>query len=190
MVDAFATYQDLEARLNRVFTVGEQEWITTLLEDASTYLREDVIGLQVYPQSTVTFTAYPVNGEIVLPQQPAQSVGAVTVDGAAVEYRLRDGVLYLSGVDDDDEVSVTFTFGYALPPDGLKRWACVLVSQALVPLELNLGLTVGGLSSVALDDFRAAFADGGAETGMTLSDRNIALIRRQYNSGVYVGGSR
>lgn len=189
-MDAFATYQDLEARLNRVFSVDEQDWITTLLEDASTYLREDVIGLQVFPQATATFTAWASNGEVILPQQPVVSVGSVTQDGAAVEFTHRDGVLYLKGADEALPVSVTFTFGYAVAPEGLKRWACVLVSQTLTTLELNLGLSVGGLSSVALDDFKAAFADGGEQTGMSLSDRNVSLLRRQYNPGVYVGGSR
>ena len=189
-MDAFATYEDLEARLNRVFSVDEQEWITTLLEDASTYLREDVIGLQVYPQTTATFTAWASNGEVVLPQQPVASVGSVTQGGEDVEFTHRDGVLYLEDIDCDLPVSVTFTFGYLLPPDGLRRWACVLVSQTLTTLELNLGLSVGGLSSVALDDFRAAFADGGEQTGMSLSDRNVNLLRRQFNPGVYVGGSR
>ena len=186
-MDAFATYSDLEARLNRTFTVPERAWITTLLEDASTYLREDVIGLQVFPQSTVTFDAWPSVGEVPLPQQPVQGVASVTVGVDPVDFVVRDGVVF---VDTDEQVTVTFTYGYELPPDGLKRWTCVLVSQALVPLELNLGLTVGGLSSVALDDFKAAFADGGEGTGMSLSDRNIALIRRQYSTDVHVGGMR
>ena len=189
-MDAFATYSDLEARLNRVFSVEEQAWITTLLEDASTYLRDDVIGLQVYPQSEVTFSAWPSNGEVVLPQQPVISVDTVVQDSVAVDFTLRDGVLFLGSHDCDLPVDVTFTFGYADAPESLKRWACVLVSQALVPVELGLGLTVGGLSSVALDDFKAAFADAGESTGIALSDRNIGLIRAQYNSGVYVGGSR
>lgn len=187
-MDAFATHTDLGARLKgRVFTAPEQAWITTLLEDASTYLRDEVIGLQVYPQSTSTFNAWPDNGEVVLPQQPVIAVVSVKRGTADVSYTLRDGVVFVSG---DDPVDVTFTYGYALAPENLKRWTCVLVSQALIPLELNLGLSVGGLSSVALDDFKAAFADAGESTGITLSDRNIDLIRRQYNSGVYVGGTR
>lgn len=187
-MDAFATFQDLEARLNRVFSVDEQDWITTLLEDASTYLREDVIGLQVFPQSTSSFVAWPDGaGEVVLPQQPVVSVDAVERDGSAIEYTHRDGVIFVDGCE---PVEVMFTYGYAVAPEGLKRWACVLVSQALIPLELNLGLTVGGLSSVALDDFKAAFADGGEGTGMSLSDRNVALIRRQYSTDVHVGGTR
>ena len=190
-MDAFATYSDLEARLNRTFTGPEQTWITTLLEDASTYLREDVIGLQVFPQDSVTFSAW-LDGDdsVVLPQQPVVSVDAVEQDSIALEYTHRDGVLYVDGADTTAPVDVTFTFGYAVAPEGLKRWACLLVSQALVPLELNLGLSVGGLSSVALDDFKVAFADGGEGTGMSLSDRNVALIRRQYATDVHVGGSR
>jgi hypothetical protein len=188
MVDAFATVDDLAARLNRTFSEGEEAWITTLLEDASTYLREDVIGLQVYPQSTAAFSAWPDGaGEIVLPQQPVISVDAVEQDGLDLDYVHRDGVIF---VDTCEPVDITFTYGYAVAPEGLKRWTCVLVSQALVPLELNLGLTVGGLSSVAIDDFKAAFADGGESTGMSLSDRNIALIRRQYGNDVHIGGMR
>ena len=187
-MDAFATVDDLAARLNRTFSVEEEAWITTLLEDASTYLREDVIGLQVFPQSSSTFTAWPDGaGEIQLPQQPVITVDAVEQDSEAIEYTHRDGVIF---VDTCEPVDITFTYGYELAPEGLKRWACVLVSQALVPLELNLGLTVGGLSSVAIDDFKAAFADGGEGTGMSLSDRNIALIRRQYGTDVHVGGMR
>lgn len=184
-MDAFATYSDLEARLNRTFSAGERPWITTLLEDASTYLRDEVIGLQVYPQSQVTYTAFPSQFQVVLPQQPLISVDAVLRNGSSIEYTLRDGVIFLS---DNEPVTVTFTYGYATAPDNLKRWACVLVSQVLTTLELKLGLSVGGLSSVAIDDFRVSFADGGADTGMQLSDRNIALIRSQYSYGTDVVG--
>lgn len=185
-MDAFATYADLEARLNRTFSVEERPWITTLLEDASTYLRDEVIGLQVYPQSQATYTAYPNQYQVVLPQQPLISVDAVSRNGAPIAYTLRDGVLFLN---DNDAVDVTFTYGYAVAPENLKRWTCVLVSQVLTTLEMKLGLTVGGLSSVSIDDFRVSFADGGADTGMQLSDRNIALIRAQYATGTHVVGA-
>lgn len=186
-MDAFATAVELGLRLDRVFTVAEQAWINVLLGDASTYLREDVIGLQVFPQTTSTFTTWPDGGRIDLPQHPVVSVGAVTRNGAAIDYERREGVLY---VDGDAGTTVTFTYGFALPPEGLKRWAMVLVSQTLIPLELNLGLTVGGMSSVALDDFKASFADAGESTGMTLSDRNIALIRSKYSATAHVVGMR
>lgn len=182
MVDAFATYTQLGVALNRTFTAGEQTWVTSLLQDASTYLRDDVIGQQVYPQSSSTFTAYPDGGRVDLPQQPVISLGTVTRDGVTLvldtDFTRRDSTLTF---DSDDPVIITFTYGYATPPASLTRWCIVLVSQALIPLEAGLGLTVGGLSSVALDDFKAAFADAGEGTGITLSDRNIALIREQFS---------
>ena len=186
-MDAFATYADLGLRLKRTFTLDEQPWITALLQDASTYLRGDVIGFQVFPQATSTFTAWPDGGRIDLPQHPVVSVGAVTRGGVPIVFERRDASLY---VDGDEPITVTFTYGFVLPPEGLKRWACVLVSQALAPIELELGLTAGGLSSVALDDFKVAFADAGESTGITLSDRNIKMIRAQYNTGSYVVGMR
>lgn len=180
-MDAFALYTDLESRLNRTFTAPEQSWITTLLEDASTYLRDDVLGLQVFPQSTSTFTAYPDGGRVDIPNPPLISIGAVVRAGVTLvldtDYTRRDSTLMFTS---DDPVDITFTYGYAVAPESLKRWACVLVSQALIPLEQNLGLSVGGLSSIALDDFRVAFADAGELTGITLSDRNIALLRQQF----------
>ena len=57
-MEAFATVEEFAARLNRTFTTPEETWITTLLEDASTYLREDVIGLQVFPQESATFNEF------------------------------------------------------------------------------------------------------------------------------------
>lgn len=186
-MDAFATYSDLEKLLNRTFTSEERIWVTDLLENASAYLREDVIGQQVYPQSTVTFTAYPASGYIQLPQHPVASVTSVKRDDIDVSYSLRDN--YLT-VDGDEAVTITYTFGCATAPEGLKRWACVLVSQVLTTLELKLGISVGGLSSVSIDDFRISFANGGAETGMQLSDRNIKSLRAQYGTMVHVGGMR
>jgi hypothetical protein len=186
-VVAFATYSDLSSRLNRVFTGQEEAWVNVLLEDASTYLRDDVIGQQVYPQTTSTFSTWATGGRIDLPQSPVVSVGAVTQDGVDVDFDRRDSAIY---VVEDVETTVTFTFGFESAPESLMRWACVLVSQTLIPLELNLGLTVGGLSSVALDDFKASFADAGESTGMTLSPRNVELIRDRFSRGTTVVGMR
>jgi hypothetical protein len=186
-VDAFATAEELGIRLGRVFPDEQEPQITKLLEDASTYLRDDVIGQQVYPPRTTTFTAWPDNGVIDLPQQPVTAVTAVTRGGTPVHYEWRPGVLL---VDGDGPTDVTFTYGYAEAPESLKRWTCVLVSQTLTTLELNLGLTAGGLSSVGIDDFRAAFADGGASTGMELTQANQDRLRAQWGSTATVASSR
>lgn len=184
-MDAFATIEQLQQSTGRTFTEEQSEHIEQLLADASTYLREDVIGMRIYPREQVTFTTTPdSSGELVLPQQPVVSVDAVTRNGQSIEHNYRDGSVF---VDGHEPVTVTFTFGYAEPPANLTRWTIVLVAQALVTLELNLGLTAGGLSSVQIDDFRAAFADGGAHTGMQLSPRNEQRIRDQYRPHVQIG---
>lgn len=185
-MDAFATYQDLEKLLNRTFTVDEQAWVTELLKSASTYLR-GVIGQQVYPQSTETFTAYPAAGIVELPQLPVVGVVSVKRDSVNVDYEFFETFLKLNS---DEPVQVEFTFGLSVAPDILKNFACVLASQAMTTIEMKLGLTAGGLSSVSIDDFRVAFADGGEQTGMSLTERNIAMLKDRYGSTVYVGGTR
>jgi hypothetical protein len=181
MVDAFATYEDLELLLNRQFTTeAEQDWITGLLESASTYLRSVADGNQIYPQSEATYTDYPDGGRCDLPQQPVVSVDAVQRDTADVDYTYRPG--YIT-VDNDLPVDITLTYGYETPPAELTRLACVLVSSALLPLEASLGLTAGGLSSVAIDDFKLAWADAGASSGMVLPPIQEAAVRRQFGKG-------
>lgn len=182
-MEAFATAEQFGGRLKRVFAPGaEEDWITQLLEDASTYLRDDVLGGQViYPRGTATATLRPnLSGWVDLPQRPVVSVAAVVRDASPVEFVLEDDSIRVAG---RAPVTVTFTYGLDSAPDALVRWACVLVSQVLVPLELKLGLTVGGLSSVQIDDFRAAFADAGEFTGIALSDRNIRALRNQWGTG-------
>lgn len=184
MVDAFAAAQDLADRLKRDFTPDESAWIDTLLADASAYLRGQ-IGQRVYPQTTSTFTGYPTSGRVDLPQVPIASVGAVERDGVAVDFKYRPGYILLEQSRDIDEpVDVTFTWGFVTAPEELLRLACVLVSGALLTLENGIGLTAGGLSSVALDDFKLAWADAGAASGMVLSDITIDSIRAQFG---YVG---
>ena len=185
-MQAFATAEDLGKLLKRTFAGDEVEWITALLEAASAYLREDVIGSQVYPVAQSTFTAWPDAGRVDIPAGPLVSIDSVTRDNVAVEYQRVDNYIRVSC---NDPVQIKFTYGYPEAPESLKRWACVLVSQTLVPLELKLGLTAGGLSSVAIDDFKAAFADAGEATGMNLSDRNIENLRQMFGrTGVYVVG--
>lgn len=185
-MDAFATYQDLEKLLNRTFATAERAWVTELLESASAYLR-GVIGQQVYPQSTSSFTGYPVAGSVDLPQLPVVEIVSVQRDGEDVEFKFFDTFITFDG---EEPVKVTFTYGLSVAPQLLKNFACVLASQVMTTAEMQLGLTAGGLSSVSIDDFRVSFADGGEGTGMQLTDRNVTLLRERYGSQVSVGGMR
>lgn len=177
---AFATAAELGSRLNRTFTPGaETEWIDGLLADASDHLRK-VIGQQVYPQTTSEYTAYPSGGRVDLPQWPVVEVVSVERDGMAIDYTYRPGFVMVNG---DDPCDVTFTWGYSEVPNELVRLACVLVSSTLLPLEAQLGLTAGGLSSVAIDDFKLAWADAGAQSGMALTEHAEKAVRDQFGQG-------
>lgn len=180
MVDAFATAQNLADRLNRVFTDPEQTWVTVLLEDASAYLRTEVIGQNVYPQETVAFDDWPTGGRVDLPQFPVIEIGSVKRDGAVIDHEYRPGYITVRG---DEKVEITYTYGYAEPPEDLVRLTCVLVSSVLLPLEQKLGLTAGGLSSVQLDDFKLAWADAGAQSGMVLPPIQAASVRAAFGRG-------
>lgn len=177
-MEAFAKPQDLADRMRREFTAEEQTWVTTLLKDASGYLRSLTVW-DLYPRRQATFTAWPGTlGKIDLPQHPIVSIDAVTnIAGQPVQWQQEQDAIR---VGDRDPKKVTFTFGYSEPPPELVRWTCTLVSQALVPIELELGLAIGGLSSVQLDDFKVAFANGGEQTGMQLTPRNEDRIRRDF----------
>lgn len=175
---AFAELSDLEDLTGRDFT-GREVQVGALLEAASEHLRE-VIGQQVFPVTQSTYVAYPSGGREDLPQWPVVSVDAVQRDGVDVEFTYRPGYITVA---DDEPVEVTFTWGVTSAPGELKTLTCVLVSQVLTTVEMNLGLSVGGLSSIAIDDFRAAFADGGASAGMTLTPHAEAVVRRRFGRG-------
>ena len=176
---AFATVDDLALLTGRTFTAGQEEQAEALLEAASSYLR-GIIGQDVYPTTTSTYTAYPSGGREDLPQWPVVSVDTVERDAVEIDYTYRPGYIL---VDGDDPVDITFTWGHATAPAELNRIACVLAAQSLTTVELGLGLSAGGLSSIAIDDFKAAFADGGAETGMTLTSHAEKSVQKQFGRG-------
>lgn len=193
MVDAFATPQDLATRLGVTLWTGtELAQVQALLEDASDHLRS-IIGWQVYPAAEVTETLWDFCGQILdLPGSPVTEVSAVTVDAVAVDpsaYTLVNGRIRRTAGSWFGDVVVTYTVGYATAPADLASWTCVLASQALSTLQDLQALGGTGVSSIAIDDFRKSWADGGDAAGFSLPERNEDRLRRQYGGGVYVTGS-
>jgi hypothetical protein len=179
---AFATYQNLATRMKRTFTTEEQAWVTSLLEDAADLMR-GVMRNRVYPSTTSTYIAYPVGGRVALPQSFIRTVDAVARDGVAVTFtRYQDTVL----VDSDEAVDITFTYGLATAPGDLLGINCAMVSGAMLTVEAGLGLTAGGLSSVALDDFKAAWADAGAASGMALTTATQTYLEDHYGTTSWI----
>jgi hypothetical protein len=176
---AFATVSDLEALLKTTYAGADKAQVEALLEAASGHLRF-VIGQDVFPVTTTTYTAYPTFGREDLPQWPVVRVESVQRDGVDVRFTYRPGFIMLGS---DEPVEVTFTWGVSAAPSELKRLTLVLAAQALQMFETTGALSAGGLSSLAIDDFRAAFADGGAETGISLTPHAEKAIRRAFGRG-------
>ena len=178
-MDAFATLEEFETLTQREYVEGEAERVAALLEAASDYLR-GVIGAVVFPRQTVEYTAYPTFGREDLPQWPVARVDSVKRGDVDVAFTYRPGFIMVRG---DEPCDVTFTFGATEAPAELNRVTKALASQALTIIEMGLGVSVGGLSSVSLDDFRAAFADGGEGAGISLAPQAEASLRRQFGRG-------
>jgi hypothetical protein len=176
---AFATVADLEALLKTTYVGDDIAQVEALLDAASGHLRF-VIGQDVFPVTTSTYTAYPTFGREDLPQWPVVEVVSVQSGGASVPFKYRPGYIMVAG---DEPVDVTFTWGVAEAPAELKRLTLVLAAQALQMFETTGALSAGGLSSLAIDDFRAAFADGGAETGISLSPHAEKSLKKAFGRG-------
>jgi len=172
--------------MKRTFTTDEQTWVTSLLEDAAAYMR-GVIGFQVYPSRQATYTAYPSGGTVNLPQSPIRSVDSVQQNGQDVAFsRFEDSV----EVGCSGSVDVTFTFGMASPPGDLVGINCALVSGPMLSVEAGVGLTAGGLSSVALDDFKAAWAASDTAPATNITPATEKYLRDTYGRNGWVVGTR
>lgn len=180
-MDAFATVDELETLTGRTFTEEQEPQIEALLESASTYLRSTA-GQHVYPQTTAVYDDWPTAGRLDLPQFPVIEIVSVKRGGQAIDYAYFPGYITVRG---DEPVEVSYTYGYAEPPDRLRDLAIVLVSSALLTLEAGLGLTAGGISSLAIDDFRLAFADAGIQSGMVLPPSQEKAIRDEFGKGSF-----
>ncbi|WP_311478398.1 hypothetical protein [uncultured Gulosibacter sp.] len=184
---SFATVEQLQLRMNTTFDNDSVPQVEALLEDATQAIRAD-IGQHVAPRQTATFSDWPDSeGRVYLPQTPVVDVSAVTAKDMPVAFTLRDN--YVT-VPVTEKVTVTFTYGFAEVPRDLEHWTCVLTATALANLDLGVGLAPGGLSSVAIDDFRASWADGGDKAGMTLPERVAQQLREQYGGGTAVVTTR
>lgn len=188
---AFATYTALGVRMKRTFTEAEQPWITALLDDAAAIMR-GVMRDSVYPSATSTYTAYPVGGRVNLPFGFITELTSVTRDGDALvdgtDYvRFEDSITALSC---DDPIVIVVVHGLATAPADLLALNCALVSGSILTVEAGLGLTAGGLSSVQIDDFRAAFANAGEQSGMALTPANIRYLEDHYGRAGWVVNTR
>ncbi|MCT2042612.1 hypothetical protein M3D15_04585 [Pseudoclavibacter alba] len=176
---AFATVEQLEAVLEKKFTDEEKPRVEVLLADASTHLR-DVIGAWVAPQQTATVRLLPRHGWIDLPQHPVVSVESVLSPyGVPLDFDFTGDAVKISETV-SSLCEVTFTYGATEVPAELARMACVLASTTLLTLEASGALEAGGLATIAIDDFRASWSDGGVSSGMHVPELQAERLRARY----------
>ncbi|MCS3426749.1 hypothetical protein [Leucobacter aridicollis] len=177
-MSAFASVDEVATTLKRTFSGDEKVWVQELLEQSADAMRGMMSGQWVYPQRQSTFTAYPVAGRVTLPQGYVASVDDVRRNGAPIAWRRFEDTVMVSG---DAACEVTFTYGLTECPKMLVGLNTVMVSSAITLVENDLGVSVGGLSSVALDDFKLAFADGGDKTGhLVLPDIQARMLEQRF----------
>lgn len=186
MATPFATRADLETTLQRSFTdPAEQDQVDDLLAQASDHLRSEVLGWQVYPPATASYTTM-LRADTVhtLPAQPATLTSVVWGDGTAATYVEYDGGFLVchTGI-----ATVTFTFGYAAAPPVLKSWAVALAAQALAHLK-QLGVPVAdAYSSVGIDDFKVVWNQQGQQ-GWGIPPATVEVLHNQFATSAHVTG--
>ncbi len=135
---------------------------------------------------------------LALPGLPIRTVHSVAVDGVPViGYRRITAGLYLEsgwsprGID---MVTVDYTHGLTAVPADIKDLVARMVLAGLIAAQdgaEGLALHNGQRSSVAIDDYKEAFATGDdveAVTEMTLPQRTRDWLSKRFGAGPSVRG--
>lgn len=194
---AFATADDLEARLGVTFTPSETTQADAFLDDATAYLQAE-IG-QLIEAGTATYTTrWRGDGPIRLPQSPVTGITSVELNGAATtDFDFIDQELHLQGWWGGEtrfdgpwtgtyiDVTVTFTYGYAAVPAELKTWALALASQMMASAAGG-SLGMPSVRSETIDDYSVSYVTDGSN--MSLPAPILDRLRARYGQGAYVTG--
>lgn len=165
--------------------------VNALLASASDEMRA-ATGGQPLNRMTSTVKLYAEgDGRVRLPAIPVVSVAEVLVDGAAVDYEVRDQMLY-APVRKDTPVTVTYTHGWDPIPGELVKWTCVLAAASLSGAAEtgSLGMTAGiNQRSEAIDDYKHSWQSfpNNPEVGMTLPSRVADRLKATYGADAGIG---
>lgn len=174
---------------------AEMAFVNHLIGVASSTV-VDAAGCQIKEaRSTVTVLVMP-GRTVRLPGSPIRAVHSVTRDGQTVEGWLKTGTgLYSSTAfsgRDPFELTVDYTHGLAtIPADIADLVARMVIAGLYAGRDDDLALNNGMLSSVAVDDYKEAYATGDVEivTEITLPERTKRSLRRRFGGGAHVSGS-
>lgn len=185
----FATAAEVASAMKRTFNPEETLWVEERIEAATEYMRSNMGGVHIAPTTTSTEAVFPVSGQVELSQPYVRSIDAVTYQGAPIAYTRYQDTIRVTDYR-ATELEITYTHGLDKVPADLRDICIALVAGQVENMENDLGISVGGLSSIALDDFKVGFADGGDKTGLYLSEHHIAYLQRKYGRTMWVMETR
>lgn len=143
-------------------------------------------------RSTVEVTAMPVK-ILRLPGLPISEIHSVTVNGVAVSgwVQIEAGVYLAEGWSRDglERVTVDYTHGLKAVPEDIKDLVARMVIAGLLAAEDGgdgLSMSNGRVSSLAIDDYKEAYATGSeveAVTEMSLPERTREALAKRFGAG-------
>lgn len=188
-----ATSADVEARLGRALTDPESLRVDALLRDASAVVRGRNQTGQDFTRATTTVRRRILDGHVVLPQRPVNSVTSVNRPTGEPVFRYRwngESTVYvfLWNPQTDfetpwrpgfDVVDVTYDHGYDDDdiPDVVTGVVANIVARAMGDLPDNAGLVEENLEGIY-----SYKRDHGASGPFTLQEDEIAALR-PYGAG-------
>lgn len=122
---AFATVEDVTARLGWALTTDEQARVSAFLDDVSVLI-EDYCGLDFSLHTDESFNVSATCGiKLSIPRRYRHGLSVTSVafeDGVALtDWEFYDNALWRDcGWDDGHTVTVTGSWGYSTPPAALK----------------------------------------------------------------------
>jgi hypothetical protein len=172
---ALATIADIEARLGRSLTAGENTQATAWLTDASAMFVQRAV--QKFEVSESTVRLFPRDGVVRLVQRPIIEINSVTdLDGVELDYTF-DGHQSIYELGTYTPVIVEYEHGSAdIPDDVVAVVAGMVVRTLLIPDD-----AAAGVQQQTIGPFSQSYANWavGRQILMSPSDIEVANYYRE-----------
>ena len=172
---ALATIADVESRLGRELTAGEESQATAWLDDASAMFVQRAV--QKFEESNSVVRLFPRDGIVRLVQRPVITVNSVTdIDGTEIDYTY-DGHQSIYELGTYSPVIVDYDHGSAtIPQDVVAVVAGMVVRTLLIPDD-----AAAGVQQQTVGPFSQSYANWavGRQILMSPSDIEVANYYRE-----------
>lgn len=172
---SLATIADVEARIGRELTAGEEAQANAWLTDASAMFVQRAV--QKFEVSESTVRLFPRDGVVRLVQRPVIEISSVTdIDGVELDYTY-DGFQSIYELGTYSPVIVTYDHGSEnIPDDVVAVVAGMVVRTLLIPAD-----AAAGIQQQSVGPFSQSYAAWavGRQVLMSPSDIEVANYYRE-----------